>query len=586
MPRLGGILLGCVVTLCGFVLPARAADTVNVYADQPLAFPMAFQAEASTEYHVKVRFSHASTSCEPKCNGQTWTSQGWGAQSVAWTELPTVLTDVHGFAVALGIGKYQADSDTPMPTFAQVAVRKSGSSTTRIVGSYGLHWATGSYPLEIEAYTDAGQLLTNAYVKLRDQSGEQIIPMGVGTPAVYTSVTSRSVETELFDGGGRLMHGLTRYELQGEGVYIIKLNSSPIPPYHPALSSPDTGRPYQPVSLQLRTDQAYSGTVVWYVDGQKVTETSSRYEPVFETSGRHNVTAILPVTGEKDETIIVVESYPNIMLKSLVPNPEGSDVHKETITFKNNNPFTVNLRKWTLKNRATNRTINVEGTVNPYGEHTINASSFLTNGGGTFDLYNESNQLVDTTTYSAVEDNSVVTRTGILWQVSMGETSKEEPSLHERVSGIVTKPSGNTIDIETEQGPIHIVVHHSFDGQKPRLSKGDKIEVTGIWLRSSRGPYLSVRKGDVFVLIESSQGSTVRSSKSKKKSATTGLAARTKTASPFEVPHAQAAETQYHAITLDYPTSTPYNPNLRWLFITLLAVGTWLVLDNRSHASK
>lgn len=586
MPRLGGILLGCMVSLLRFVLPASAVDILHVYPDQPLAFPVAFQADPSTEYHVKVRFSQASSSCEPACDGQTSTGQGWGSQSVAWTELPTILTDKNGFGMALAIGRYQTEPSQGLPKFAQVAVRKTGSTSTRVIGSYSLQWDSGIYPIQLEAYTDEGQSITNAYVKLRDQSGEQILPLGVEGPTLSARVAHRSIEVELFDGAGRLIHGLTRYELRGEGVYAIKLNASAMLPYHPTMHTVDIARPYEAVDLQLLTDRAYNGAVVWYRDGQKVMETGSRYAPIFETSGRHVVTALLPATGERVESTIIVESYPNVILASLLPNPDGSDTRKETITFKNNNPFRVQLQKWTLKNRATQRNLKIEGTIAPHSEYAIHASSFLTNGGGTFDLYNESNQLVDTATYPAVEDNSVVTRNGILWQVNASEGDEGTRLTHERVAGVVTKPSGNTVDIETEAGPVHIVVHRSFDGQKPRLAKGDKVEVTGIWLRSGRGPYLSVRKGDIFILIESSQVNVVRGSKSKKKPTTSGLVPRAKAASPLEVPQVQAAAQPERTITLDYPSSSPYNPHLRWLFIALLAVGAWLTLDDRRHTSK
>lgn len=585
MPRLGGILLGCIVSLCSFMVPAKATETLLVQTDQALAFPIPFQAEASTEYHVKVRFAQDAAVCEPKCDGLTRSTQGWASQSVAWVELPTVLTDSNGFGVAVGTGKYAAGLDTNMPTFAQVAIRKLGTSSTRVIGSYPLHWAAGAYPLQLEAYTDSGQPVTNAYIRLRDGTGEQIIPIGYDI-AANTSVSSRSIELELFDGGGRLIHGLTRYELQGDGAHIIQLNAAVIPPFHPFIGPVDIGRPYQPVHMHVQTDRTYSGAIIWYRDGQKITETGSSYEPLFETSGKHIVTAVLPATREKAEATVIVESYPNVMLASLIPNPQGNDSRKELITIKNGNAFAVKIQKWTLKNRATNRTLKIEGIVTPFGDYTVNASSFLTNGGGTFDLYNESNQIVDTTTYPAVGDDSVVTRNGIIWRVDTATGDGAETALSERVSGIVTKPSGNTIDIDTEQGPVHIVVHHSFDGQKPRLAKGDIIAVSGIWLRSSRGPYLSVRKGDTFVLVESSNSSTARKSKSKKKLVAAGLVTRAQAAGPSSIPQAQAAERRYRTITLDYPTSAPYNPHLRWLFITLLAIGSWLILDTRRQTSK
>jgi hypothetical protein len=586
MPRLGGILLGTGILLCALVRSAYAQDTVNVFLNQAHAFPISFQGEPLTHYSVKVRFSHAATTCEPTCEGQTWSKQGWASQSVAWTELPTFQTDSSGFGVAIGVGRFDANSDDGLPLFAQVAIRKLGTSTTRVLGAYPLRWTTAQYPLQIEAKTYDRQIVAHGYVKVRDDSGEQIIPVGLEGASATTSVSSRSVETEVFDGEGRLIEGLQRYTLEGEGVFVIKQGTTSIPHYYPVIVAPALGRPNQSFSLSLTTGSSYPGTVRWYVDGQKHANTSNDLVLTFSNIGKHTVTAVLPTTGEKAEKAIVIESYPNIGFVSLVPNPEGSDTRKETITLKNNNSFVVHLQKWTVKNRTTQRTIKVDGEIAPQSEHTVTLSSFLTNKGGTFDLYNDANQLVDTVTYPEVDDSSVVTRNGILWHAGAAVGQNEEEVLHERISGVVTKPSGNTIDIETPQGPVRIVVHHTFDGQKPRLSKGDVIEVSGLWLRSGRGPYLSVRKGDVFVVIESSKVGTSRATKGKKKSSPSRVTSQPKAANPFDIPTAQAADTSFTTITLEAPSSSPYNPYLRWLFVALIAVGAWLMLDTRARTSK
>jgi hypothetical protein len=204
---------------------------------------------------------------------------------------------------------------------------------------------------------------------------------------------------------------------------------------------------------------------------------------------------------------VPIESYKNIMLLDAIPNPVGSDSKTEQIALSNNNPYPVTLKDWQLRSRTSSSFIPITTSIQPQSSVVITSSNKLLNSTGFYDLYNESNQIVDTLNYKNPHEGSLLTRDGIFWDdgsIATTSTKTTTKNSDEVISltGVVALPQGRTIDIKTNEGQsVHIVIHTSWQGTKPKLHKGDVISVTGIWRQSSRGPYISIRQGHSFMLL-------------------------------------------------------------------------------------
>jgi hypothetical protein len=332
---------------------------------------------------------------------------------------------------------------------------------------------------------------------------------------------------------------------------------------------------------------AIKGQFDWFLDGELAATTpEAMWCVTFQQAGFHTLSAS---SGEQEAVFplaLEVVSYNNIKLKHVLPNPVGSDTNAEEIILSNDNPFPVTLRNWELRSQTSKTIIPINAVIAAQEDATIKTSNKLLNSGGRYDLYNESNQLVDTVAYDDAEEGSVLSRIGLLWQGSLSAAKSqtvESEAIPEKVfvTGTVVKPSGRTIDIKTVQGEqIRIVIHASFTGTKPRLHKGDTIQISGEWKRSRRGPYISVREGDIVALL-------AEAPKKRKTSARRKAATVSKKIGSSLIPKAQAAGTvtelpdQLYSADMfsDTPDLWRTDPYIKWLFSVVITFGVWLAIS-------
>ena len=146
--------------------------------------------------------------------------------------------------------------------------------------------------------------------------------------------------------------------------------------------------------------------------------------------------------------------------------------------------------------------------IKPQNELAITTAGKWRNAGGTYDLLDASKQQVDAITYSAARPGDRFVRVGLLWQAVPAAATAEEtesPSIGEApvvIIGRIQRPQGRIFDVITENGSmVHVVIHPSYTGQKPRLHTGDIVQLSGIWRRSKNGSYVSIRTGHILTRL-------------------------------------------------------------------------------------
>lgn len=129
-----------------------------------------------------------------------------------------------------------------------------------------------------------------------------------------------------------------------------------------------------------------------------------------------------------------------MIIESFLPNPIGKDVQGEYIVLRNNEPATINLSGWQIKD-AKGKVFHLRGEL-PAGEALLlpyNLTKIsLNNNGETVYLYNVSGLLIDELSYvgSAIE-GAIITKNGIKgeraekliesWPELIGPINKEMP---------------------------------------------------------------------------------------------------------------------------------------------------------------
>lgn len=169
----------------------------------------------------------------------------------------------------------------------------------------------------------------------------------------------------------------------------------------------------EPQTFQLETEIPYTGTVTWYINGEKQTATGFVFMPTFNLPGRKVITAQLTKTHEKIEVVRSIQSFQHIVLESLVPNPFSPD--PEEIVLRNNNDFVVLLRHWRFQSQTSVALVSINETIPPHSTVTLRVERKLINNAGAYGLYNEADQLVDGVSYGSAPPGARLIRTQTRW---------------------------------------------------------------------------------------------------------------------------------------------------------------------------
>lgn len=99
-----------------------------------------------------------------------------------------------------------------------------------------------------------------------------------------------------------------------------------------------------------------------------------------------------------------------VRIVALLPNPEGDEGQYEEVTLKNLGSQSISLGGWKLRDLA-GRTLDGLGTLQPGQEKTMKRNGqpmTLNDGGDTVDLIDPNGSVMQTVTYSAVDEGEVV----------------------------------------------------------------------------------------------------------------------------------------------------------------------------------
>lgn len=545
---------------------ARAASSVPITANEPFALRFTLPSSAPS-YTAKIRFYDPSTG---DYFGQTLNDTTWLDQSDSWSEFPVYPASSTQFI----IGRI----DNPSPNFlVQIAIRKAGSSTTTVLQEFPILIQPTLGTLELAAYA-ADIPYTEGVFMITENSNDRFVPL-LNDATVQTLRSSEELSVGFYSVSGSLIESPRPYSLVPGIQHTIALHAPAPTHYEGKIRGPSQSYPNQQATFELLLSPSHSGVVRWFLDGKLQAQTVSQsFTTTFATASRHTIEAYLPESKQTFKHDFLVQSIPNIRIYQALPNPSGSDARKEEIIIKNNNPFPIALSNWKLKSRTSNTSIPISGDFGPSESRSFVVSSKLLNKNGAYDLLTESNEITDTLFYDTAPEGAYLERIGLDWQTTTA-AYKTPDSQDNRLTaeGTVTKPRGNIIDIRTANGPLHIVIHKSFDGTKPRLHSGDIIRLSGIMKESKKGPYLSVRAGDQFLLIEPAARSSKKTKKSSQPKPRVANAVSTTKSKSTAVKVSQIIMRPTASITQPFPTGPPVS-HMWYLFAITISAGASLLL--------
>ncbi len=577
--------------------PAHAEErlTLAVQPTVPFAIQLDSPVEPNTTYGLKICGSDVAvplnnpTVNNLNCSGETWNMSQWLSQNESWQDFPTLTSQSDGRLKGFVSGKL-AD---PLPSFLYIILLPVGESSShrmRALQSYQLTNQPAPYTVELKAYLTDGEQLQQGYFTVLESDGTLHYIPSFATLPEATSLFHDSITLGYLNLVGEEQVAPQPFRLQDPGHYVLALNPPPSVPAHPALRAPSDLHPNQTNLFQLETTRPYNGEVAWYLDGLLAKQNRDHsFSTTFSRSGQGQLVAYLLETGETALAPYSVSSYSHISLESVLPNPIGSDIGNEEIVLRNQNTAPVTLAKWHLQSRQSQTSILIEGTILAHDTLVIKTSNRLINSNGIYDLLNESGEIVDTLSYTTLTEGDRLTRTGLLWQAPVQPqetltTPTQQVGDKVTLTGTVIHPQGKTFDIQTEtHGIVHAVIHTNFAGEKPRLHQGDQVRISGIWKRSKKGLYLSIRQGGEVILTEHA----TQVSRSKKARKSTPL-------KPHLIEKAQAStfgpvsSAQAHAppglplAPLDLPQPEAW---IRWLLIITITLGVLLALPSRRLSS-
>ncbi len=463
-------------------------------------------AQPNTAYNLKLRLSQSETQCQPRCSGETWYGSAWLDQSDAWAKFPHQQADATGKLHGILIGRAPLDSQA---TFLQLAIRPAEGTTVHVAQTWSVTWLVSEVSAEVSVHLPSGAP-AQSYLRVTDAFGQQNIPLV--TSPIHFSAGSEAVHLALMAPDGVVL-AQQSYTLVGKGYHHLEFPAGVVELVSPRLEI-DSPAPLfrgSEVIVCTHTAKEYKGDRQWYIDGVKQAEQGVCLRLASLSVGSHDIRVHLLQTQEQAAVTVLIQPYNAVKLVRLVPNRASGE---ETIIVHNGHTVPADLVGWHLQSRASRTSIPLSGTVAPQSERTIQTKNRLANTGGSYDLYDDRGVLVDTVTYAAVEPEDEVVRDGLVWQSPHQTEIGHTPPLsaeHVHIQGSIVLPRGKTFDLKTSQGDmVHVVIHSSFDGAKPRFQRGDKVVVSGVWKFSKTGRYLSVRRGDSLVLVQ-----RVRSQKAK-----------------------------------------------------------------------
>lgn len=566
---------------------AAKADTSAIVIDPRTNFTILdhFHGQADTGYRFKLRIKDANGAY----SGDTLNSDTWQKQTDPWSDFSVATTDDSG-DVFLALTGRPDIGVTPTDARIQIVYRQDGSSTTMVAEEQLIHWLDPTQTARIVLNPDCP--IHTGFVILAsadpaDNGTNFTLPYSSDWPPMLMEPFSIFTDTVVDSTGNTVCHDGPYSAVMGGVVQIGPAVA--IPDWQPTITGPLViDRNNGATQFHLANVDSYTGPVVWRHNGTIINDNDAidatlDFTP--EELGYNRISVELLGGEASSELNFLVVDRATIQIDRLLPNPSGDDWSGETAILRNASGQTANLAYWSLE-RDSQPLMALSGLLSPGATLAVPLRRQLPNSGATISLVKSGVGPLDSATYSNAPESSWLIRTADGWQwdppptVAQAATAKtsQSESTHPRYSGTihVTKPSGKMIDGTDESGEaVHIVIHASFTGEKPKLHTGDIIHITGAWYRSKNGPYISVRVGDEIKLMRAATKITTKTTLPP----TTSKA----TAQPSLPPLVQTAEAAGTGSQNNRPLRTsakpPINQAVAWLFIGLAAFGAGILAD-------
>lgn len=550
------------------------------------------------QYRLKIRIKRLS---DVNYSGETLDQNNWLSQTDSWSAFP--LTSITPGQVIPLTGRVDAQYSTD-PSDLQIAYRVDGSSTTLLAVDIPIIWLNQNNTSRLVIDNPFSPPAT-VFMNVQEYPGgaTMTVPFDA-SPNIIVAHPFSTFSYQIYNSSGAQV--LTGGPFVASVGQIIRPATSraPVPRLTPIITGSETLDRNSSTQGEFRLTgiDNYFGPVEWRNDGVIINNQDGD-DRVLHFPGsrlgqtRISATLTQSIIRETAEMNLTIVDYSTVQFVRILPNPLGDDWSGESITIKNTGTQSTNLIHWSIyKNGVAILTLN--GPLAAGEQRDIPLARQLPNDGASLTLVKQNVGTMDFASYKNAPENVWLIRNNFAWQWDMAQpattptatTTSTDPA-HPAYVGLVTVtlPSGRTIDgIDQATGqPIHVVVHSSYSASRPGLHKGDTISISGNWYKSQKGPYVSVRNGDIFLLIQLAHETVT------KKQQVTTAAQTIKNA--FATQSAQAADIMNgdHNLSLSSETSTisaitqsePATKSplslafWQWLIIGIIAVGVAILAD-------
>lgn len=400
------------------------------------------------------------------CQGQTWNGARWLAQTDPWSDHPKTTTR-DGFAQ----GVVAVRSDSVLPPYFYLLWLPEGTTSAgrkKTVGRFETNTQGDNRHVRVQAFSASGQLAANGWITTEPT-------------ALWAPVIDGEAAVDLSESTARFSYRVaatdppafaTTFRFDTAGTYHVSLNRPAPRLFWPTLDGPQTVRPGAAATFRLTPDTGHE-SVEWLVDGQRQEGIANDLTLGWPTASQHRVTARL-VSGESASRTVSVVSYPSVRFAQALPRPATGD---EILKLVNGGGENVSLAGWAIVDRSTRR-LTLSDTLAAGATKTITTHHFLANGGGDYDLLNESGERVDRLSYPAVAVNDRIGREpkSVIWRIEPAVPMTKPVTIEGTLAGRGQK----RLTLKTANGQI---VRINFGDQShPVVARGDIIRLTNVTL--------------------------------------------------------------------------------------------------------
>ncbi len=550
---------------------AHAADSVTIHPAIPFALRVTIPTSPAGSFHIKLR-AHGTNDHSYK--GGTWNGSHWLGISTSWEQFPVVTAGQTSFIT----GKIDSLDGLDL---IQIVLRPTSGNTDSILQELTITQLADPTAITLSAYDiHTSSIYTQGYFLIQENNQSMWVPL-LQSGSALAYVRTKTLQVGFYNQDNTVISEVKPYELSGDGPYEIILNPPLKSSHSIKIEGETTLFSGSKATLRASITPTYSGMLEWYIDGKKIQSSKDTLFPLTQLKPGHKTILVrLTETNESITLPLTIQSYSHVRLEKVLPQGEDATA-AEQIILRNTNPFSVTIHGWQLRSKTSKTTIPIEGIIAANDILTITTHRSLVNTNGAYDLYDDSNTIVDTLLYKKTYPAIFLIRQGPLWQsehdgpMSNSKITSTPPPKIETIHGIVVKKDDTYFAIKTDQGIFKLLfhIHHQ------RLHIDDSLTITGYFKSTKSGITFHVQGLDKLIR-----------SKTAKKPSTKSKSLVAKFHDPNFKPPVNAAikkiASQEHlvsrAISNNIQTATEQpTSQLKFLFASMITLGVSLVTSGR-----